>query len=84
MITFEPLAIRDITFANRVFVSPCAVLKPDGYATTAFCASGTGRRRAGLVLTEQLRSSGGRISPQDWASGWTITLIAGSSRQVYS
>jgi len=30
---FDPLAIRDITFANRVFVSPmCQYSSTDGYA----------------------------------------------------
>jgi 2,4-dienoyl-CoA reductase-like NADH-dependent reductase (Old Yellow Enzyme family) len=31
---FDPLAIRDITFANRVFVSPmCQYSSTDGYAS---------------------------------------------------
>jgi len=66
---FDPLSIRDITFANRVFVSPmCEYSSTDGYATDWHLVH-LGSRAvggAGLVMTEAtavLRE--GRISPQD-------------------
>jgi 2,4-dienoyl-CoA reductase-like NADH-dependent reductase (Old Yellow Enzyme family) len=66
---FDPLAIRDITFANRVFVSPmCQYSSTDGYANDWHFVH-LGSRAvggAGLVFTE---ATGvlpeGRISPQD-------------------
>jgi 2,4-dienoyl-CoA reductase-like NADH-dependent reductase (Old Yellow Enzyme family) len=66
---FDPLTIRDITFANRVFVSPmCQYSSTDGYASDWHFVH-LGSRAvggAGLVLTE---ATGvlpeGRISPQD-------------------
>jgi 2,4-dienoyl-CoA reductase-like NADH-dependent reductase (Old Yellow Enzyme family) len=66
---FDPLAIRDITFANRVFVSPMyQYSSTDGYASDWHFVH-LGSRAvggAGLVLTE---ATGvlpeGRISPQD-------------------
>src|SRR5256886_150494 len=66
---FDPLVIRDLTFANRVFVSPmCQYSSRDGYANDwhfvhlgSRAVGGTG-----LVLTE---ATGvlpeGRISPED-------------------
>src|SRR5438067_10899596 len=66
---FDPLAIRDLTFTNRVFVSPmCQYSSKDGYANDWHFVH-LGSRAvggAGLVLTEAtavLRE--GRISPQD-------------------
>ena len=66
---FDPLAIRDITFANRVFVSPmCQYSSTDGYANDWHFVH-LGSRAvggAGLVFTE---ATGvlpeGRISPED-------------------
>src|SRR5260370_12611803 len=66
---FDPLTIQDITFANRVFVSPmCQYSSVDGYANDWHFVH-LGSRAvggAGLVLTE---ATGvvpeGRISPQD-------------------
>ncbi len=73
---FDPLAIRDLTFANRVFVSPmCQYSSHDGYAndwhfvhlgSRAVCGAGLIFTEATAVLPE------GRISPQDlgiWADG---------------
>jgi 2,4-dienoyl-CoA reductase-like NADH-dependent reductase (Old Yellow Enzyme family) len=66
---FDPLAIRDITFANRVFVSPmCQYSSADGYASDWHFVH-LGSRAvggAGLVLTEATAVlPEGRISPQD-------------------
>ena len=66
---FDPLAIRDITFANRVFVSPmCEYSSTDGYANDWHFVH-LGSRAvggAGLVLTEATAVvPEGRISPQD-------------------
>src|SRR5215468_11343399 len=66
---FDPLTIRDLEFANRVFVSPmCQYSSVDGHANDWHFVH-LGSRAvggAGLVLTEAtavLRE--GRISPQD-------------------
>lgn len=72
----EPLAIRDVTFANRVFVSPmCQYSSEDGYANDWHLVH-LGSRAvggAGLVLTEATAVlPEGRISPQDlgiWNDG---------------
>jgi len=66
---FDPLAIRDITFANRVFVSPmCQYSSADGYANDWHFVH-LGSRAvggAGLVLTEATAVlPEGRISPHD-------------------
>src|SRR5712672_3210110 len=66
---FDPLAIRDITFANRVFVSPmCQYSSTDGYANDWHFVH-LGSRAvggAGLVLTEATAVlPEGRISPDD-------------------
>src|SRR5437868_15066741 len=71
---FGPLAIRDLTFANRVFVSPmCQYSSQDGYANDWHFVH-LGSRAvggAGLVLTEATAIlPEARISPQDlgiWA-----------------
>src|SRR6202171_1699574 len=73
---FNPLAIRDITLSNRVFVSPmCQYSSTDGYANDWHFVH-LGSRAvggAGLVLTEATAVlSEGRISPQDlgiWSNG---------------
>jgi 2,4-dienoyl-CoA reductase-like NADH-dependent reductase (Old Yellow Enzyme family) len=66
---FDPLNIRDITFANRVFVSPmCEYSSTDGYVSDWHFVH-LGSRAvggAGLVLTEATAVlPEGRISPQD-------------------
>jgi 2,4-dienoyl-CoA reductase-like NADH-dependent reductase (Old Yellow Enzyme family) len=66
---FDPLAIRDIRFANRVFVSPmCEYSSTDGYVSDWHFVH-LGSRAvggAGLVLTEATAVlPEGRISPQD-------------------
>src|SRR5256885_14769815 len=66
---FDPLPIRDLNFANRVFVSPmCQYSSQDGYATNWHlvhlgCRAVGG---AGLIFTEATAVlPEGRISPQD-------------------
>ena len=66
---FDPLAIRDTTFANRVFVSPmCQYSSTDGYANDWHFVH-LGSRAvggAGLVLTEETAVlPEGRISPKN-------------------
>src|SRR5260370_12843304 len=66
---FDPWAIRDISFANRVFVSPmCEYSSTDGFANDWHFVH-LGSRAvggAGLVLTEATAVlPEGRISPQD-------------------
>jgi len=66
---FDPLSIRDLTFANRVFVSPmCEYSSVDGFANDWHFVH-LGSRAvggAGLVLTEATAVvPEGRISPQD-------------------
>ncbi|HWY56943.1 MAG TPA: NADH:flavin oxidoreductase/NADH oxidase [Terriglobales bacterium] len=66
---FNPLTIRDITFANRVFVSPmCQYSSIDGYANDWHFVHLSSRAvgGAGLVFTEATAVlPEGRISPQD-------------------
>ena len=72
----DPLTIRDVTFANRVFVSPmCQYSSASGYANDWHLVH-LGSRAvggAGLVLTEATAVlPQGRISPQDlgiWEDG---------------
>jgi 2,4-dienoyl-CoA reductase-like NADH-dependent reductase (Old Yellow Enzyme family) len=73
---FDPLAIRDLKFANRVFVSPmCQYSSHDGYANDWHFVHLGGRAvgGAGLIFTEATAVlPEGRISPQDlgiWADG---------------
>jgi 2,4-dienoyl-CoA reductase-like NADH-dependent reductase (Old Yellow Enzyme family) len=66
---FNPLTIRDVTFSNRVFVSPmCQYSSTDGFANDWHFVH-LGSRAvggAGLVLTEATAVlPEGRISPQD-------------------
>src|SRR5207249_7259000 len=66
---FDPLTIRDLAFANRVFVSPmCEYSSSDGYANDWHFVH-LGSRAVGgarLVLTEATAVlPEGRISPQD-------------------
>jgi 2,4-dienoyl-CoA reductase-like NADH-dependent reductase (Old Yellow Enzyme family) len=73
---FDPLTIRELTFANRVFVSPmCQYSSEDGYANDWHFVH-LGSRAvggAGLVLTEATAVlPEGRISPEDlgiWDDG---------------
>ena len=65
---FDPLAIREVKFTNRVFVSPmCEYSSVDGFATDWHLVH-LGSRAvggAGLVLTEATAVlPEGRISPQ--------------------
>src|SRR6059058_289628 len=66
---FDPLAIRDLNFANRVFVSPmCQYSSEDGFATDWHLVH-LGSRAvggAGLVIVEASAvSPEGRITPGD-------------------
>src|SRR5256886_6334101 len=73
---FDPFAIRNVTFSNRIFVSPmCQYSSEDGYANDWHFVH-LGSRAvggAGLVLTEATAVlPEGRISPQDlgiWEEG---------------
>ena len=73
---FDPLAIRDLTFANRAFVSPmCQYSSHDGYANDWHFVH-LGSRAvggAGLIFTEATAVlPKARISPQDlgiWSDG---------------
>src|SRR6266581_8267062 len=73
---FDPLAIREVKFANRVFVSPmCQYSSHDGYANDWHFVH-LGSRAvggAGLIFTEATAVlPEGRISPQDlgiWGDG---------------
>lgn len=65
---FDSLVVRDIKFANRVFVSPmCQYSSTDGYANDWHFVHLGGRAvGGGLVLTEATAIlPEGRISPQD-------------------
>ena len=66
---FDPLAIREVKFVNRVFVSPmCQYSSHDGFANdwhfVHLCSRAVGG--AGLVLTEATAVlPEGRITPED-------------------
>src|SRR6516162_8371119 len=80
---FDPLTIREITFANRVLVSPmCQYSSTDGLATDWHFVH-LGSRAvggAGLVMTEATGvSPEGRISPQDLGI-WTDQHIGPLAR----
>src|SRR5882724_12769887 len=82
---FDPLAIRDLNFANRVFVSPmCQYSSQDGYANDWHLVH-LGSRAvggAGLVFTEAAAVlPEGRITPQDLGL-WKDDHIAGLKRIV--
>ena len=83
---FDPLAIRDISFPNRVFVSPmCQYSSADGFASDWHVVH-LGSRAvggAGLVFTEATAvTADGRITPEDlgiWKDDHlgTLARIAG-------
>ncbi len=80
---FDPLSIRDVTFANRVFVSPmCEYSSTEGYADDWHFVH-LGSRAvggAGLVFTEATAIlPKGRISPQDLGI-WSDDHIAPLAR----
>ena len=78
---FDPLSIRDVTFANRVFVSPmCEYSSTEEYADDWHFVH-LGSRAvggAGLVFTEATAIfPEGRISPQDlgiWSDDHIVPL----------
>jgi 2,4-dienoyl-CoA reductase-like NADH-dependent reductase (Old Yellow Enzyme family) len=83
---FDPLKIRDIPFANRVFVSPmCEYSSTDGFANDWHFVH-LGSRAvggAGLVMTEATAVlPEGRISPQDLGI-WKDEHIAMLARIVH-
>jgi 2,4-dienoyl-CoA reductase-like NADH-dependent reductase (Old Yellow Enzyme family) len=86
---FDPLTIRGLTFANRVFVSPmCQYSSENGYANDWHFVH-LGSRAvggAGLVLTEATAVlPEGRISPQDlgiWEDGH-IKMLAKIVRFIH-
>lgn len=78
---FEPLSIRDVTFRNRIAVSPmCQYSSIDGYANDWHLVHLTSRAvgGAGLVMTEAAAvEAKGRISPADlgiWCDGHAEAL----------
>src|ERR1035438_9133756 len=80
---FDPLSIRDLTFANRVFVSPmCEYSSTDGFANDWHFVH-LGSRAvggAGLVLTEATAVlPEARISPEDLGI-WSDDHIAQLAR----
>src|SRR3954452_11058393 len=80
---FDPLTIRDLEFANRVFVSPMCQYSstdgmPDDWHLVHLGARAVGG--AGLVMTEATAvTSEGRISPQDTGI-WNDTQAEAWSR----
>src|SRR6476620_5032660 len=66
---FDPLTIRDLKFANRVFVSPmCEYSSTDGYANEWHLVHLGSRAVGGAGLVMTAATAGlpeGRISPQD-------------------
>ncbi len=78
---FEPLNIREVTFRNRIVVSPmCQYSSQDGYANDWHLVHLASRAvgGAGLVMTEAAAvEPGGRISPEDlgiWSDGHAEAL----------
>src|ERR1700704_2652048 len=75
---FDPLAIRDITFANRVFVSPmCQYSSTDGYASdwhfVHLGSRAVGGAARSLPKRLPLFPRAGLVR-RIWASGGMITL----------
>src|SRR3954468_7745636 len=82
---FDPLTIRTLTFANRVFVSPmCEYSSTEGFADEWHFVH-LGSRAvggAGLVCTEATAVlPEGRISPQDLGI-WTDAHVGALARIV--
>ena len=82
---FDPLTIRDLKFANRIFVSPmCQYSSTNGLANDWHLVHLGGRAvgGAGLVLTEATAVlPEGRISPQDLGI-WSDDHVAALKRIV--
>lgn len=72
---FNPLRLHDVTFRNRIAVSPmCQYSSDDGFANDWHFAHLAARAVGGaaLVFTEAAAvSAEGRISPRIWVSGRT-------------
>ncbi|KAI0830479.1 FMN-linked oxidoreductase [Trametes gibbosa] len=82
---FEPLTIRDVTFKNRVFVSPmCQYSSDNGHATDWHFVhiGGLATRGVGAICMEATAVvPEGRISPQD-AGLWEDSQMAPLKRIV--
>jgi 2,4-dienoyl-CoA reductase-like NADH-dependent reductase (Old Yellow Enzyme family) len=82
---FDPLRLRDVTFANRIFVSPmCQYSSVDGFSNDWHFVHLASRAvgGAGLVFTEASAvAADGRISPEDLGI-WDDGHVAGLSRIV--
>src|ERR1017187_7270699 len=86
---FDPLSIRDVRFANRVFVSPmCEYSSSDGYASDWHLVH-LGSRAvggAGLVMAEATAVvPEGRISPADlgiWKSSSSTARPSSGSKNA--
>lgn len=82
---FTPFSLRDVTFANRIGVSPmCQYSAFDGLANDWHLVhlGGLARGGAGLVMSEAVAvSAAGRISPQDLGL-WNAGQIAPLARIV--
>jgi 2,4-dienoyl-CoA reductase-like NADH-dependent reductase (Old Yellow Enzyme family) len=82
---FEPLRLREVTCANRLFVSPmCQYSSVDGFANDWHFVHLASRAvgGAGLVFTEASAvAADGRISPEDLGI-WDDGHVAGLSRIV--
>jgi 2,4-dienoyl-CoA reductase-like NADH-dependent reductase (Old Yellow Enzyme family) len=83
---FEPLQLRDVTFANRIFVSPmCQYSSVDGFSNDWHFVHLASRAvgGAGLVFTEASAvTADGRISPQDLGI-WDDAHVYGLARIVH-
>jgi 2,4-dienoyl-CoA reductase-like NADH-dependent reductase (Old Yellow Enzyme family) len=87
---FDPLSIRDLTFPNRIVVSPmCEYSSTDGFANDWHLVH-LGSRAvggAGLVMTEATAvTPEGRISPEDlgiWSDDH-IEFLTRITRFIYS
>ncbi len=82
---FEPLRLRDFTFANRIFVSPmCQYSSVDGFSNDWHFVHLASRAVGGaaLVFTEASAvTAEGRISPQDLGI-WDDQHVPGLARIV--
>jgi 2,4-dienoyl-CoA reductase-like NADH-dependent reductase (Old Yellow Enzyme family) len=82
---FEPLRLRDLTFANRIFVSPmCQYSSVDGFSNDWHFVHVASRAVGGaaLVFTEASAvTPDGRISPQDLGI-WDDAHVDGLARII--
>ena len=86
---FDSLLIRDIRFANRVFVSPmCQYSSTDGYANdwhlVHLGSRAVGRRRARAYRGNGRSPARGASVRRTWVSGVTTTSSHWPHRPVHS